>query len=59
MQLTGAGLQLHGQIRAAVTQVTQRLWADLPAEDLAIAGRVLSAITARTAAELADHSVVT
>ena len=57
VQLTGAGRQLHGQIRAAVTQVTQRLWADLPAEDLAIAGRVLSAITARAAAELADNSV--
>ncbi len=57
VRLTGAGRQLHGQIRAAVTQVTQRLWADLPAGDLAIAGRVLSIITARATAELADDSV--
>jgi hypothetical protein len=44
---TDAGQQLHGQIRTAVTQITQRLWGDLPAEDLATAGRVLSTALAR------------
>ncbi len=39
VELSGAGQQLHGQIRAAVTQITQRLWGDLSAEDLATAGR--------------------
>jgi DNA-binding MarR family transcriptional regulator len=33
VKLTDAGQQLHGQIRAAVTQITQRLWGDLAAED--------------------------
>jgi hypothetical protein len=53
VKVTAAGEQLHGQIRAAVTQITQRLWGDLPAEDLATAGRVLSTILARANAELA------
>jgi hypothetical protein len=51
--LTDAGQQLHGRIRTAVTQITQRLWGDLPAEDLATAGRVLSTVLARANAELA------
>ena len=50
---TDAGQQLHGRIRAAVTQITQRMWGDLPTEDLATAGRVLSTVLARANAELA------
>jgi hypothetical protein len=53
VKLTDAGQQLHGQIRTAVTQITQRLWGDLPPEDLATAGRVLSTVLARANAELA------
>jgi len=53
LKLTDAGQQLHSQIRTAVTQITQRLWGDLPAEDLNIAARVLSTILARANAELA------
>jgi hypothetical protein len=53
VKLTDAGQQLHGQIRNAVTQITQRLWGALPADDLATAGRVLSTILARANAELA------
>jgi hypothetical protein len=53
VKLTDAGEQLHGRIRAAVTQITQRLWGDLPADDLAAAGRVLSTVLARANAELA------
>jgi hypothetical protein len=45
---------VYGQIRAGVTEVTQRLWGDLPAGDLATAGRVLSIITERADAELAS-----
>jgi hypothetical protein len=50
--VTDAGQQLHGQIRTAVTQITQRMWGDLPAADLAAAGRVLNTILARANAEL-------
>jgi hypothetical protein len=53
VRLTAAGTQVFGQIQAAVTEVTQRLWGDLPAEDLATAGRVLSIVTERANAELA------
>ena len=51
--VTGAAQQLHSRIRTAVTDITQRLWGDLPAEDLATAGRVLAIITERANAELA------
>jgi DNA-binding MarR family transcriptional regulator len=52
--LTDAGQQLYGQVRTAVTQITQRIWGDLPAEDLAAAGRVLSTVLERVNTELAD-----
>ena len=51
--VTGAAQQLHSRIRAAIAEITQRLWGDLPAEDLATAGRVLAIITERANAELA------
>jgi len=50
---TGAARELHSRISAAITQITQRLWGDLPAGDLATAGRVLAIITERANAELA------
>jgi hypothetical protein len=50
---TDAGRQLHGRIRAAVGPITERLWGDLPAEDLATAARVLGTVLARANAELA------
>jgi hypothetical protein len=53
VQVTDAGQQLYGTVRAAAGQITQRLWGDLPAEDLAVAGRVLSIVTDRANAELA------
>ena len=53
VQLTEAGRQLVSRIRGQVGQITQRLWGDLPPEDLQIAGRVLGIITARANAELA------
>jgi DNA-binding MarR family transcriptional regulator len=53
VRLTDAGQQLFDGIRAAIAQITRRLWGDLPAEDLVTAGRVLSIVTARANAELA------
>jgi len=53
VRLTAAGTGVFGQLRGAVTEITQRLWSGLPAEDLATAGRVLSIITDRANAELA------
>jgi hypothetical protein len=50
--LTDAGHALHAQIRRGTAQITQRLWGDLPAQDLATAGRVLSTVLARANAEL-------
>jgi hypothetical protein len=50
--LTDAGQRLHGQIRGAVTEITERMWGDLPAGDLVTAGRVLSVVLARANAEL-------
>jgi hypothetical protein len=50
---TAAARQLHSRISAANTQIVQRLWGDLPAADLATAGRVLAVITERANAELA------
>jgi hypothetical protein len=50
--LTDAGRRLHGQIRGAVTEITERMWGDLPAGDLVTAGRVLSVVLARANAEL-------
>jgi hypothetical protein len=51
--VTDAAQQLHSRIRTVVTEITQRLWGDLPAEDLLTAGRVLGIITERANAELA------
>lgn len=53
LSMTAAGGELHGTHRAALSEVTARLYADLPAEDLATAGRVLTEVTARANAVLA------
>jgi DNA-binding MarR family transcriptional regulator len=53
VELTDAGRRLHGEVRAGVIPITERLWGDLPAEDLDTASRVLSTILARANAELA------
>jgi hypothetical protein len=51
--LTDAGQARYDEIRAALDEVTARLYGDLPAEDLATAGRVLTTVTTRANAELA------
>jgi hypothetical protein len=52
VRVTDAGSQLHGRIRANVTAITQRLWGDLPADDLTTAGRVLGTVLDRANEEL-------
>jgi hypothetical protein len=53
--LTDSGRRLYGEIRADVTRITERLWGDLPAEHLEVAGRVLGTVLARADAELAGR----
>jgi DNA-binding MarR family transcriptional regulator len=52
VSVTDEGRRLHGQVRTAVAEITHRLWGDLPAEDLATAGRVLRTVLDRATAEL-------
>ena len=40
--MTEAGTRLHARIRGAVTEITERLWGDLPAGDLETTGRTLA-----------------
>jgi len=54
VRLTDAGQQLHARIRSVVAEITDRMWGDLPADDLDAAGRVLSIVLARANAELAS-----
>jgi DNA-binding MarR family transcriptional regulator len=53
VQVTESGKQLQTRIRGAVAEITERLWGDLPDEDLATAGRVLTTVLERATAELA------
>jgi DNA-binding MarR family transcriptional regulator len=52
VRLTPAGQERFGQVRGQVDEITRRLF-DLPAEDLATAGRVLTIVTERANAEIA------
>jgi DNA-binding MarR family transcriptional regulator len=52
--LTERGQDRYGRIRAAIDDVIGRLFGDATDEDLATAGRVLSLVTARARAELAE-----
>ncbi|MEU6716015.1 hypothetical protein ABZ897_31505 [Nonomuraea sp. NPDC046802] len=53
VQVTDEGHRRWTQVRAAIGPITQELWGDLPAEDLAAAGRVLSTVLVRANAVLA------
>jgi hypothetical protein len=55
VELTDAGRELHDGIRGSASETTERLWGDLPAEDLTVAGRVLSTVLERANAELAGR----
>ncbi|GAB2926993.1 hypothetical protein GCM10027280_12930 [Micromonospora polyrhachis] len=54
VRVTDEGQARWTQVRTAIGPITQRLWGDLPAEDLATAGRVLGIVLNRANAELAD-----
>lgn len=51
--VTDAGRDLHASIRASVAEITQRLWGDVPADELATAARVLAMVLDRGNAQLA------
>ncbi|WP_406375444.1 MarR family winged helix-turn-helix transcriptional regulator [Streptomyces sp. NBC_00647] len=53
VSLTDAGRELFESIRTAGNAIAARLYAGIPAEDLATAGRVLTLVTERADAELA------
>ncbi|MFD7135811.1 MarR family transcriptional regulator [Streptomyces sp. NPDC059894] len=50
---TEAGRELIATVTAETSEATARIWAGIPAEDLAAAGRVLALVTERADAELA------
>jgi DNA-binding MarR family transcriptional regulator len=52
VSVTNAGRELYSRIRASVTEITERMWGDLPADELETTGRVLSTILERANAEL-------
>ncbi|MFF9850937.1 MarR family winged helix-turn-helix transcriptional regulator [Streptomyces litmocidini] len=53
LRLTDAGRELYGTATAETAEISARLYAGIPAEDLAVAGRVLTLLTERANAELA------
>ena len=54
INVTDAGRELHVGIRTHVGEITQRLWGDVPADDLATAARVLATVLERANRELAQ-----
>jgi hypothetical protein len=55
IKVSETGRELHARIGAANTELIQRMWGDLPVEDLDTTGRVLATILARANAELANE----
>ncbi len=53
VRLTDAGRELCESTAAETAEISARLYAGIPVEDLAIAGRVLTLVTERANAELA------
>ncbi|MFE9773657.1 MarR family winged helix-turn-helix transcriptional regulator [Streptomyces sp. NPDC005931] len=53
-RLTEAGREVYESTTAEGADISARLYAGIPAEDLAVAGRVLALVTDRANAELAD-----
>ncbi|WP_149823848.1 MarR family transcriptional regulator [Streptomyces tailanensis] len=53
LRITAAGRELHTRATAETAPVSARIYAGIPAEDLAVAGRVLALVTERANAELA------
>ncbi|MGC9540639.1 MarR family transcriptional regulator [Streptomyces sp. UG1] len=53
VRITDAGRELYERTSAETAPITTRIYAGIPAEDLAAAGRVLTLITERANAEFA------
>jgi hypothetical protein len=53
VEITADGIALHRRIRAGLDQITERLYGDLPPDDLATTGRTLATATQRANAVLA------
>jgi len=53
VSLTPAGTNMFGEIREGIGAIARRIYGGLPADDLAVAHRVLVAVTERANAELA------
>ena len=47
IMITDAGQELHSRIRSTVTEITERMWGDLPTDELESAARVLSTVLQR------------
>jgi len=45
--VTEAGARVHARVRGETSEITHRLWGDLPAADLEITGRTLATILKR------------
>lgn len=56
VRITDAGRELYDRTSAATAPISARIYAGIPTEDLAAAGRVLTLITERANAELAALS---
>ena len=54
ISVSDAGQRLFARVRGATGEITQRMWGDLQADDLAAAGRVLNKVLGRANAELAS-----
>jgi hypothetical protein len=54
VQVTDEGQARWTRVRTELGPITQRLWGDLPAEDLAAAGRLLAIVLERANAALLD-----
>ena len=54
IELTPRGDALFQRVRDGIGRISERLYGDLPREDLALAHRVLAIVTERANAELAD-----
>ncbi|MFJ3767096.1 MarR family transcriptional regulator [Streptomyces sp. NPDC090082] len=52
LRVTETGRDLYDTTTAETAEISSRLYADIPAEDLAVAGRVLTLLTERANAEL-------
>ncbi|MFJ8591749.1 MarR family transcriptional regulator [Streptomyces sp. NPDC093598] len=56
LRITDAGRKLYATTSGETTPITARIYDGIPAEDLAVTGRVLSLITDRAGAELSALS---